>query len=104
MPRSISEDFLIQLHKRTGDDMGTKLAKLCVQANLPLSYVCRAVGVTRVTVHNWFRGAPVGTRSKASVQKFMDTVEEDLERGKLPVKDLFGAKTYVNHLIGTPDG
>jgi transcriptional regulator with XRE-family HTH domain len=39
--------------------LGVKLAKICVDRNIPVSDVADFFGVSRVTVYSWFRGKTV---------------------------------------------
>ena len=39
--------------------IGVKLAKICVDRNIPVSDVAEFFGVSRVTVYSWFRGKAV---------------------------------------------
>lgn len=39
--------------------LGVKLAKICVDKNIPVSDVAEFFGVSRVTVYSWFRGKAV---------------------------------------------
>ena len=39
--------------------LGVKLAKICVDRNIPVSDVAEFFGVSRVTVYSWFRGKAV---------------------------------------------
>lgn len=104
MPRIVTDEFLLRLHQRTDDELGTQLAKLCVKANIPISYVAEAVGVSRVTAHSWFHGArPVGLRSKAKVKQFMKAVEQGLDQEKLPAKDFYSAKLFSRRFIEMDD-
>ena len=59
MPRSYSSKFLLTLSKPDAIMDGQLLAKLCVEANLPASYVCKVFGISRMALHTWFRGGPI---------------------------------------------
>ena len=39
--------------------LGVKLAKICVDRNIPVVDVAEFFGVSRVTVYSWFRGKAV---------------------------------------------
>lgn len=39
--------------------LGVKLAKICIDRNIPVSDVAEFFGVSRVTVYSWFRGKAV---------------------------------------------
>ena len=55
MPRSYSSKFLLTLSKPDAIMDGQLLAKLCVEANLPASYVCKVFGISRMALHTWFQ-------------------------------------------------
>jgi transcriptional regulator with XRE-family HTH domain len=97
MPRSYSEKFLLGLESQDPDKLGVRLAKLCVKSNLPVKYLTKIFGVSRMTLHSWFRGSPVRNRNADKIARFMDIVKRDLDRGDLPVATLNQAKLYINH-------
>lgn len=100
MPRPLSQPFLLKLFSTDTDDLGILFAKQCVQAKLPSAYVAKAIGVSRLTVHNWFRGKRMRAKYVPIVQAFMKLVSEDTEKGLLPVKDAYGARLYIDTMIG----
>ena len=74
MARSYSQSFLETLNTMDPNNLGVQLAKLCVKANLPTSYVARKVGVSRFTIHSWFRGQDIGRKiNAAKVEDFYRT-------------------------------
>lgn len=101
MARTYSEEFLLALGKNENEErnLGIDLAKLCVAANLPLAYVAKAMGASRLTVFNWFRGANISLRKQRDVVSFMGYVEKGMAEGKLPAKNTFEAKTFIVNLI-----
>lgn len=103
MSRPYSNKFLSGLE--TADDtyrIGYKMAKLCVEANLPAKYVAVAMGVSRATIHNWFRGAVLRGKNEDIALAFIKLVQEDLNNDVLPAKSVKGAKAYIEEMIGKP--
>ena len=101
MSRPYSTKFLSGLEE--ADDtyrIGYRMAKLCVTANLPAKYVAEALGVSRATVHNWFRGAVLRGKNEDIALAFIRLVEKDLDAGILPAKSVKGAKVYIEDMIG----
>lgn len=101
MSRPYSTKFLTGLD--AADDtyrIGYKMAKLCVEANLPAKYVAVAVGVSRATIHNWFRGAVLRGKNEDIALAFIRLIEKDLEAGTLPAKSVKEAKAYIESMIG----
>lgn len=101
MSRPYSTKFLSSLDE--ADDtyrIGYRVAKLCVNANLPAKYVAEALEVSRATVHNWFRGAVLRGKNEDIALAFIRLVEKDLEAGTLPAKSVKEAKAYIEDMIG----
>lgn len=99
MPRSYSSKFLLTLSKPDAVLDGQLLAKLCVEANLPASYVCKVFGISRMALHTWFRGGPIRTRRMDLIGAFTKLVNEDLAAGVLPAKNLKEAKAYIEEML-----
>jgi hypothetical protein len=99
MPRSYSNRFLLTLSKPHADAVGQELAKLCVKANLPASYVCKVFDISRMALHTWFRGGPIRPRRVVVVQAFMSLVTKDLKSGVLPAKNLKEARDYIEDML-----
>jgi hypothetical protein len=99
MPRSYSNRFLLTLSKPDAIMTGQELAKLCVEANLPASYVCKVFGVSRMALHTWFRGGPIRPKRMQLVDAFMSLVEKDMKAGLLPARNLVEAKNYIEDLL-----
>jgi hypothetical protein len=78
---------------------GQELAKLCVEANLPASYVCKVFGISRMALHTWFRGGPIRPKRLKLVDAFMSLVEKDMKAGLLPARNLVEAKNYIEDMI-----
>ena len=71
MARPYSQDFLANLNTLNPENLGVQLAKLCVKANLPTLYIARKLGVSRYTIHSWFRGQYIRKTNKVKVEAFM---------------------------------
>jgi hypothetical protein len=100
MPRSYSEEFVMELYKKDPEDVGIALARACVVANLPAIYVAAALDVSRVTVFNWFRGKVIRHNNLLRVKTFTDLVESDTAKGLLPARNLAHAKSYLEEMTG----
>jgi hypothetical protein len=93
-----SEQFLISLAKTESRSIGVKLAKLCTEANLPTLYIADKLGLTRLTIHSWFRGGKIRNRNKQHVSLIIKEIERGLEVGTLPVHSLKEAKEYLKRM------
>jgi len=99
MPRSYSSKFLLTLSKPEAIMTGQILAKVCVEANLPASYVCKVFGISRMALHTWFRGGPIRPRRIKTVDAFIALIDKDLKAGVLPAKNLKEAKAYIEDML-----
>jgi hypothetical protein len=86
------------------DDMrlGVQLARACVQANLPAAYVAQVLGVSRMSIHRWFRGHPIRSKKVQKINVFMQLLEEDTVKGVLPAKTIEGARIYLQDMVDEP--
>lgn len=101
MARPYSDEFLMSLATLDPTRLGVQLAKLCVKANLPARYVAQAFGVSRMTIHSWFRGQYVRDKNCTKINNFMRLVEQDYEANKLPAVKLKNARDYIaENIIG----
>jgi hypothetical protein len=99
MARSYSQSFLETLNTMDPNNLGVQLAKLCVKANLPTLYVARKIGVSRFTIHSWFRGQDIGRKINASrVEDFIEQLKEGFSEGNLPVATLKTAEEFLNRI------
>jgi len=99
MPRSYSSKFLLTLSKPSAILTGQNLARLCVEANLPASYVCKVFGISRMALHTWFRGGPIRSKRMDIVNAFISLVNKDLRAGVLPAKNLKEARAYIEDML-----
>lgn len=96
MARPYSQDFLANLNTLNPENLGVQLAKLCVKANLPTLYIARKVGVSRYTIHSWFRGQYIRKMNKPKVEALMKELDKGFNENKLPVVTLSSAKEYLD--------
>ena len=98
MARPYSLDFLANLNTLNPENLGVQLAKLCVRANLPTLYIARKLGVSRYTIHSWFRGQYIRKTNKVKVEPFMKELDKGFAENKLPVLTLSSAKEYLDSI------
>lgn len=82
--------------------LGQDLAMLCIAANLPAVYVSQVLGVSRMTLHTWFRGGEVRERKHSKIHAFMRVVRGDFDAGRLPVKTVREARSYLQTMSSEP--
>lgn len=100
MARTYSQELIGEVNSRDPNNSGVALAQACIKANLPAKYVAVALSVSRMTVHSWFRGAPLREKNRRLVEVFTDLVESDTAKGLLPAKNMMEAKAYIEEMIG----
>lgn len=100
MPRSYSQQFRLELYKANPEELGTKLAIACVEANLPAKYVAMVFKTSRMTIHSWFRGSPFKESKRKTIEAFVTLVRKDIADGRLPAKGIKDAKNYLEEMIG----
>jgi hypothetical protein len=102
MTRPLKKEFL-EFLQNPGEEVsvGVKLARLCVEANIPFKQVAAALGVTRMTVHHWCRGQDIRRGNRAMVVKLNNALERDLENKVLPVRTPKDAAAYLDEVIKT---
>jgi hypothetical protein len=101
VPRRYSPDFVEFLDDRNVEDgIGIVLAKKCVKANLPMTVVSKILGVSRQTIHTWFRGGAIQSDRLDMIDAFMAIIDRDLAEGVLPLQDFKEAKKYYLDFIG----
>ena len=100
MARSYSAEFLRELANTQSDSVGIALARVCVEANIPASYVAVALETSRMTIHGWFRGQEIRKSKHKLIEVFMDLVKKDLKDGILPAENHEDAKEYIQDMLG----
>jgi hypothetical protein len=98
--RPYSEKFLLELTKADPNSLGVQLGRLCIDSNIPATYVAFALEVSRVTVYSWFRGQGVREGTRKRVEAFISILEKDLKEEILPAKTIFDAKLYIESITG----
>jgi len=102
MPKSYSPEFVGALNKvDMRDNLGIVMARMCIKANLPASMVAKVFGVSRMTIHTWFRGGSIRTGRVETVHAFLRIIEADTAKGILPLADFKSARAYIRDLIKT---
>lgn len=101
MARPYSQEFLLELHRNESNSLGVRLARLCVNANLPATYVAVALETTRTTVYSWFRGQGIREAKHNLIETFIHLVETDMANGVLPAKTTHDAKQYIEQMVGS---
>lgn len=76
------------------------MGRLCAEANIPASYVAKALEVSRITLYNWFKGRGIRENKRRVVEVFMELVQKDIDDGVLPAANIFDAKLYIESMIG----
>ena len=100
MPKSYSPEYIDAINKvHLPGNVGVALAKACVKANIPLKLVAKVFGVSRMTVHTWFRGGPIRSGRMPLVNAFLSIIEQDTAKGVLPLADFPAAKKYITELL-----
>lgn len=95
MPRSYSEAFMIELHQANPQLAGVKLAKACIKANIPAQYIAEKMGVSRMTIYNWFRGKSLRGSNERKVWVLIERIKDATEKGELPATTYAKAKEFV---------
>ena len=101
MARSYGEALLISIYAEGNDSLGAELCRLSLKANLRIIHVAKALHVTRMTLHSWFRGKPIRNSNKVRVEAFMRAVRKDTEKGNLPVRSIPDSLAYCLRLRDT---
>lgn len=98
-----SDDLLrAVLGAKSTSPLGMRLGKVCAEAELPAVYVAQVLGVTRMTIHNWFRGGEIRKSRADKIVVFLQLVQEDLARGVLPAQNIDEARAYLQEMCDTP--
>jgi hypothetical protein len=102
MSRPYSTDLVEAVEGASTYKLGIDLASACIKAKFPASYVAQVFDTTRQTIHTWFRGGIIRQKKRAKIETFIQLVEEDINRGLLPCKNLKDARAYLKDMIGRP--
>jgi cysteine sulfinate desulfinase/cysteine desulfurase-like protein len=99
MPRFYSERFLLEVHQLDSERLGVSLAKACISNNLPAMQVAKAMGVSRMTIHSWFRGKPLRDKNATLAKEFIKLISEGVDTGALPAQKLSQARDFIEKSI-----
>lgn len=96
MPRVYGDQFLLKLARTNSTALGIRLGRICVEANLPTTYVAKALNVSRKSVQRWIRGSTIRLKEDQQyIKAFISMVEGGLADGVLPALTLSDAKRYL---------
>jgi transcriptional regulator with XRE-family HTH domain len=56
MPYGYSQSLVYANKQASIKSLGVALGRVCIRANISVSEVADALGVTRMTIYNWFKG------------------------------------------------
>lgn len=70
-----------------------------MDANLPANYVSKVLGLSRNTIHRWFRGKPMHEGKRKVVEAFISLVKDDMANGILPARNIKSAKAYLQAMV-----
>ena len=99
MPRFYSERFMLAVHQLDSDRLGVQLAKACIDNNIPATYAAEVMGVSRMTIHSWFRGKPLRDKNASLVKQFINLISEGVSTGYLPAQKMSEAKDFIEKSI-----
>ena len=103
MPTKYSENLMrAVLGARSTSPLGMRLGKACVEAQLPAVYVAQVLGVTRMTLHNWFRGGEIRKSRTDKIIVLLQLIQEDMAKGVLPAGNIADARAYLQEMCDTP--
>lgn len=98
MPRNYSEKLLLDVYKDDQTEIGKVLAQTCIKNNLPAIHVAKVFGVTRMSIHSWFRGSDIRGKNRKKIGDFLEKVRKANEAGKLPALNLNDAKKFLESI------
>ena len=99
MAKNYTESFLREQRAFNNNRLGVQFGKLCVAANLPPTAIANALGVTRQTVYNWFRGNAVRGKNIDKIEKLTGVIKEALDLHKLPAPNAIVAQQFITDNI-----
>lgn len=102
MTRPYGDKLLVHLQNTESDSIGVRLAKLIVELDLPTIHLAKVVGVSRWTLHKWFRGEPIAKKYKPRLQHIYENILFFKQSGVLPTQTRKDAVEFVkNNLLKT---
>jgi hypothetical protein len=101
MTRTYGKELQKLISREDDSRLGVELARVCVNANLPAIHVAGIFGVSRMTIHSWFRGGMIRMSYRPTIDRFMDQVEDDMGKERLPAESVAEAKSYLDRIRST---
>ena len=72
MSKGYTSKFIEDVQNADPNKLGVQLAKVCISNDIPVNDVSQFLGVTRMTVYLWFKGAMnVSNKHKEKLQKLV---------------------------------
>jgi len=102
MARTLCPDLVHRIESAEADTLAMQLAKVAVEAKLPVMYVASMLGISRMTLHTWYRGGDVRESRRPKIEAFIALIEQDIQDGVLPKSTLLEAKDYAERFSGRP--
>lgn len=102
MPTKYGAALVASVRNAEVRGLGQDLAGVCIAANLPAVYVAQVLGVTRMTLHTWFRGGAIRDSKHSRIRTFINIVKKDLVSGRLPVESVREARSYLQPMCSEP--
>ena len=102
MPKKISQQYIARIDQLDDEKYGVRLAKASIAADIPMSYLAKVFGVSRMTIHSWFRGSPIRENNVIKIKKFLSILKQQWEFNDdnyLPVKNTQQAKKLIDQKI-----
>lgn len=102
MPKKISQQYIATIDQLDDEKYGVRLAKASIAAEIPMSYLAKVFGVSRMTMHSWFRGSPIRENNIIKIKKFLAILNQQWEskdNNYLPVKNNKQAKKLIDQKI-----
>jgi hypothetical protein len=90
---------MLAVHQLDDERLGVQLAKACIDNNIPATYVADVMGVSRMTIHSWFRGKPLRDKNATLVKQFINLITEGVSTGSLPAQKMNEAKDFIEKSI-----
>lgn len=102
MARTLSPEILQRIESADADTLAMQLAKVAVEAKLPVMYVASMLGLSRMTLHTWYRGGEVRESRREKIETFIALINDDIQAGVLPKDTLLETKDYAERFSGRP--
>ena len=93
MAKNYTESFLREQRAFNNNRLGVQFGKLAATA------IANALGVTRQTVYNWFRGNAVRGKNIDKIEKLTGVIKEALDLHKLPAPNTIVAQQFITDNI-----